>query len=133
MIVTVELIKKHRLIAIIRNVDSEDLIPLCHALYEGGVRLVEVTFCHDGESDEKTTGKIRLIAENFADKLVVGAGTVLTERQVRLTRDAGGKFIISPTTDSSVINETKKCGLVSIPGALTPTEIVNAYSSVRIL
>jgi 2-dehydro-3-deoxyphosphogluconate aldolase/(4S)-4-hydroxy-2-oxoglutarate aldolase len=126
---TVELIKKHRLIAIIRNVDSEDLIPLCHALYEGGVRLVEVTFCHDGESDEKTTGKIRLIAENFADKLVVGAGTVLTERQVRLTRDAGGKFIISPNTNSSVIGETKKCGLVSIPGALTPTEIVNAYSS----
>lgn len=124
----VELIKKHKLIAIIRNVDREDLIPLCHALYEGGVRLVEITFSSNGVCDERTYQDIRLVTEHFAGKLVVGAGTVVTKKQVLMTRDAGGKFIISPNTSEAVINETRKCGLVSIPGALTPTEIVNAYS-----
>ena len=124
----IELIKKHRLIAIIRNVEREDLIPLCNALYEGGVRLVEITFSFDGFRDERTAEDIRLVTEHFADKLTVGAGTVVTKKQVRLTRDAGGKFIISPSTNKSVIKKTKKIGLVSIPGASTPTEIVNAYS-----
>lgn len=124
----IELIKNYRLIAIIRNVEHEDLIPLCNALYEGGVRLVEITFSYDELRDERTAQDIRLVTEHFAGKLVVGAGTVVTPKQVLMTRDAGGKFIISPNTSEAVINETKKCGLVSIPGALTPTEIVNAYS-----
>jgi len=124
----VELIKNYRLITIIRNVEREDLIPLCNALYDGGVRLVEITFSGDGLSDGRTAQDIRLVAEHFAGKLIVGAGTVVTKKQVMMTRDAGGKFIISPNTSKDVINETKKSGLVSIPGALTPTEIVNAYS-----
>ncbi|MBQ8879807.1 MAG: bifunctional 4-hydroxy-2-oxoglutarate aldolase/2-dehydro-3-deoxy-phosphogluconate aldolase [Clostridia bacterium] len=125
---TVELIKKHKLIAIIRNVESEDLLPLCQALYDGGVRLVEVTFSSDGLSDEKIGRDIRLISEHFDGRLVVGAGTVITKKQVFLTRKAGGKFIISPNTNRSIIRKTKKLGLVSIPGALTPTEIAYAYS-----
>ena len=124
----IELVKKYRLIAIIRNVEHEALIPLCDALYAGGVRLVEITFSPDGLNDERTAQGIRLLTGHFAGRLVVGAGTVVTPKQVLMTRDAGGKFIISPNTSEAVISETKKCGLVSIPGALTPTEIVNAYS-----
>ena len=124
----IELIKKYKLIAIIRNVEREDLIPLCNALYEGGVRLVEITFSSDGLCDERTAQDIRLVAEHFAGKLAVGAGTVVTTEQVLMTRDAGGQFIISPNTSKDVIGETKKSGLVSIPGALTPTEIIDAYS-----
>lgn len=124
----IELIKNYRLIAIIRNVEREDLIPLCNALYEGGVRLVEITFSSDELRDERIACDIRLVSEHFDGKLVVGAGTVVTPNQVQMTRDAGGKFIISPNTSKEVINETKKCGLVSIPGALTPTEIVDAYT-----
>ncbi len=123
-----ELIEKYKLIAIIRNVEREDLIPLCNALYEGGVRLVEITFSSDGLCDERTAQDIRLVAEHFAGKLAVGAGTVVTTEQVLMTRDAGGQFIISPDTSKDVIGETKKSGLVSIPGALTPTEIIDAYS-----
>ena len=77
----IELIKKHRLIAIIRNVERDDLIPLCNALYEGGVRLVEITFSPDGHLDAKTAQDIRLVAENFDGRLTVGAGTVLTKKQ----------------------------------------------------
>jgi 2-dehydro-3-deoxyphosphogluconate aldolase/(4S)-4-hydroxy-2-oxoglutarate aldolase len=59
--------------------------------------------------------------------MYVGAGTVLTEKQVDLTAQAGGKFIISPDTCPPVIEKTRDLGLVSMPGALTPTEIQAAH------
>lgn len=124
----IELIKKHKLIAIIRGVDSEDLVPLCQALYDGGVRLAEVTFTAGGSKDEETAKNIGLLAEKFEGKLSVGAGTVTTERQVELTYEAGGQFIISPNTVEAVIRKTTELGLVSIPGALTPSEIYEAHS-----
>jgi 2-dehydro-3-deoxyphosphogluconate aldolase/(4S)-4-hydroxy-2-oxoglutarate aldolase len=61
--------------------------------------------------------------------MLIGAGTVLTEKQVELTKNAGGKFIISPDTCPEVIKETKKLGLVSIPGAFTPSEAVIAHKA----
>jgi 2-dehydro-3-deoxyphosphogluconate aldolase/(4S)-4-hydroxy-2-oxoglutarate aldolase len=54
--------------------------------------------------------------------MIIGAGTVITKKQVELTKEAGGRFIISPDTNPEVIKATKALGLVSIPGALTPTE-----------
>ena len=59
--------------------------------------------------------------------MYIGAGTVLTKKQVRLTRGAGGCFIISPDTNPEVIRETFLCQMVSMPGALTPTEICCAH------
>ena len=59
--------------------------------------------------------------------MYIGAGTVLTEKQVELTHKAGGKFIISPDTCPEVISKTKELGMVSMPGALTPTEIETAH------
>ena len=58
--------------------------------------------------------------------MFIGAGTVLTEKQVKLTAKAGGKFIISPDSNEKVIKKTRRLGLVSIPGALTPTDIASA-------
>ena len=124
----IELIKRKKLIAIIRGVESENLIPLCEALYDGGVRLAEITFSSDGLGDERVARDIRLIAEHFSGRLTVGAGTVVTEKHVLFTREAGGSFIISPNVSEDVIRATNNAGLVSIPGALTPTEICNAYS-----
>ena len=123
-----ELIKKHKLIVIIRNVDKDDIIPLCEALYDGGVRLAEITFSQKQSRDEETAQSIMLAAKHFLGRMSIGAGTVLTERQVELTYAAGGKFIISPNTNEAVIKKTKELGLTSLPGALTPTEIVTAYS-----
>ena len=59
--------------------------------------------------------------------MYIGAGTVLTPEQVRLTAEAGGAFIISPNTKQAVIEETKRLGLVSMPGAYTPSEIEDAH------
>ena len=62
-------------------------------------------------------------------RMYIGAGTVLTEKQVDMTKAAGGCFIISPNTDEAVIAHTRLEGMVSIPGALTPTEIVTAHKA----
>ncbi len=59
--------------------------------------------------------------------MILGAGTVTTAEMVRLAFSAGAEFIISPDTDSSVISETLRLGMVSIPGALTPSEIKTAH------
>ena len=123
-----EAIEKHRIIAIIRGVGADKLIPLANALYEGGIRLLEITFSADGSvSDEETADNIKALVSNFEGRMYIGAGTVLTEKQVALTAEAGGKFIISPNVDEDVISATMKHGLISMPGALTPSEICQAH------
>lgn len=118
----------HRLIVIVRGVTSEQLLPLSEALYRGGVRLLEVTYCADGaRSDEEVSEDIRLLSEAFAGRMIIGAGTVLTEAQVELTHRVGGRFIISPNADETVIRRTVELGMVSIPGALTPREVQLAH------
>lgn len=123
-----ELIENERLIVIVRGVKNERLIPLAEAMYEGGVRLLEVTYSANGKvSDEETAKNIGALVEHFGDRMQIGAGTVLTEKQVALTAAAGGKYIISPNANPAVIAATRKAGLVSIPAAYTPTEIEAAY------
>ena len=123
-----ELIRNERLIVIVRGVKSEQLIPLAEAMYEGGVRLLEVTYSANGKvPDEETAKNIGALVEHFGDRMQIGAGTVLTEKQVALTAAAGGKYIISPIANPAVIAATRKAGLVSIPAAYTPTEIEAAY------
>ncbi len=126
---TVEKILNEKLIIIVRGIKKERLINLAQALYDGGVRLLEITYSADKSvSDEETASCIELLAKEFEGKILIGAGTVLSERQVELTHNAGGKFIISPDTNELVIKKTKELGLVSIPGALTPTEIQTAHN-----
>ena len=127
----IELIKKieeEKIIVIVRGVKKENLIPLATAMYNGGIKLLELTYSANGSiSDEETVENIRILSEHFAGKMDIGAGTVLTEKQVELTKKAGGKFIISPDSYDKVIKKTKELGLVSMPGALTPSEIQSAH------
>ncbi|MBO4284138.1 MAG: bifunctional 4-hydroxy-2-oxoglutarate aldolase/2-dehydro-3-deoxy-phosphogluconate aldolase [Clostridia bacterium] len=123
-----ELIKNEHLIVIVRGVKSEQLIPLAEAMYAGGVRLLEVTYSADGRvSDEETAKNIGDLVRHFGVKMQIGAGTVLTTKQVALTAAAGGKYIISPNGNPAVIRATRDAGLISIPAAYTPTEIEAAY------
>ena len=120
---TIERIEEEKIIVIVRGVAREKLIPLANALYEGGIRLVECTYDASGKiPDEEVAECIGLLAKHFEGKMLIGAGTVLKKCQVELTKSAGGRFIISPDTNEEIISETKKLGLVSIPGALTPSE-----------
>jgi 2-dehydro-3-deoxyphosphogalactonate aldolase len=72
---------------------------------------------------------IQLMTEAFGDKALIGAGTVLTPAQVAHVKDAGGKLIVSPNTDPAVIAATKASGLLSYPGAMTPTECFTALQA----
>ena len=68
-----------------------------------------------------------MLCKHFDNRMLIGAGTVLTKKQVELTKQAGGSFIISPNTNSSIIKYTIANEMVSIPGALTPSEVELAY------
>ena len=126
----INIIDNEKLIVIVRGVAREDLIPLAEAMYEGGVRLLEITYSANGSvSDEETANRIKMLSEHFAERMYIGAGTVLTERQVELTHAAGGRFIISPDANPAVIKKTCSLGLISMPGALTPTEIQSAHNA----
>ncbi len=123
----IEAIEKEKIIVIVRGVAKEKLIPLCNAMYQGGIRLLELTFDAEKKvSDSETAENIKMLAEKFSGRMFIGAGTVLTKKQVKLVKKAGGSFVISPNTDKKVIKATKNLGMVSMPGALTPSEIKTA-------
>ena len=126
----IQQICEKKIIAIVRGADVAQAVAAAKALYEGGVTLVEVTFNQKAPETFVTTAEaIRSIREQLGDRVLVGAGTVLTAEQVKLAADAGAAYIISPNTDEAVIAKTLELGLVSLPGAYTPTEAVRAHNA----
>lgn len=124
----IEQIQREKIIVIVRGVESEKLIPLAQSIYAGGIHFLEITYSANGSvSDEETAQNIRMLTTHFKGRMHIGAGTVLTEKQVELTHQAGGEFIISPDTNPEVIKKTKSLGMISMPGALTPTEVQTAH------
>lgn len=123
-----EIIESSKIIAIIRRLDNQHLLKTAQALYDGGIRLIEVPFLPERYPNTYEANQIKLLNDYFSGKIKVGAGTILNKDQVERAYEAGAQYIISPNTDKNVIEKTKKLGMVSIPGALTPTEIQDAYS-----
>lgn len=119
---TLKIIKETKLIAILRNADPNNILPIVKTLYKAGVRAIEVTM-----NSPKALESIELISNEMKGKVVVGAGTVLDAESARLAILSGATFILSPTVNKDTIRMSKKYGAVSIPGALTPTEILEAY------
>ena len=121
-------VRAHKLIAIVRGVAPEKCVRIAQALYDGGFRLMEITYDQKHpESWEETAKTIGAVAEAMAGKMYAGAGTVTCPELVELTHQYGGKFIISPDVNEAVIRRTNELGMVSIPGALTPTEVMAAH------
>ena len=121
-------IEENKIIVILRGFSEEQLLHTVAAMEKGGIKLVEVTFDQSGKTSDNTTAEyIRTLKENFAGKIRVGAGTVMSEEQVELAFKAGAEFIISPDCYEPVIKKTREFGMVSIPGAFTPTEAANAH------
>ena len=121
-------IEENKIIVILRGYGSEQLVRTVEAMEGGGIRLVEVTFDQSGKvSDKETADNIRILKERFGKRVRVGAGTVMTKKQVELAYRAGAEFIISPDCCKEVIKKTRRLGMVSIPGALTPTEAASAH------
>jgi 2-dehydro-3-deoxyphosphogluconate aldolase/(4S)-4-hydroxy-2-oxoglutarate aldolase len=123
----VERICEHKIVAIARRVPMDRIIETSEALHEGGIRLMEITFDQaDPECLRLTPHMIKSLTARFPDMLI-GAGTVMTREQARAAADAGARFALAPNIDPDVIDETLKQNMVSIPGALTPTEVAHAF------
>lgn len=126
-----EIIKKildEKVIVIARKLYGDQLLRFAEAMINGGLLLLEVTFDQsDRNCIEKTTESIQLLKNTFKEEINLGAGTVLTTQQVKAAWDAGCEYIISPDTNMNVIRMTKEFGMISIPGAMTPTEIIAAH------
>ena len=123
-------IRREKLIAILRGVPMEKLDGVVEALAAGGVRILEFTFDHDGEDClRENAEKIRHTVEKYGSSMLVGCGTALTVPEVEAACDAGACLVISPNVDYGVIRRTRQLGMVSMPGALTPTEIVAAHNA----
>lgn len=121
---------REKVIAIVRGVESEKCMKVAQALYDGGIRMMEVTYDQKKPDSWKSTAKaIGDIAKAFEGRMLVGAGTVTCTELVDMTHEAGGLFIISPDTNVDVIKRTRELGMVSMPGALTPTEIMTAHNA----
>jgi 2-dehydro-3-deoxyphosphogluconate aldolase / (4S)-4-hydroxy-2-oxoglutarate aldolase len=113
-----------KIVAIIRGAAPVDVLPIVKSLYEGGIRAVEITL-----NSKNALAAIENVVSEMGDYMMVGAGTVLDAESARASLLSGAKFILSPTLDKDTIQMTKRYGAVSIPGALTPTEIFQAYQS----
>ena len=109
------------LVAIIRGVTPAEAEGIASALYDGGIRIIEVPL-----NSPQPLDSIRIIAERFGGRTLVGAGTVLDPEEVLKVRDAGGRLIVSPNTNTAVIEATVAAGMVSSPGYFTPSEALAA-------
>ena len=122
------LLREKKLISIVRGAPTEKITKIADAIYRGGFRFMEITFDQSGKTPYAVTAEqIRIVREAFDGRLHVGAGTVMTEAQLKLAAEAGAEYIISPNVDTAIIRATKAAGLISIPGAFTPSEIAGAY------
>jgi len=114
----------HKIVAILRGMPPKEIIPIASALYDGGIRILEITL-----NSEDALPVIEQLSHTFKDRMLIGAGTVLNTKDANNAIDAGASFIISPSLDIAVIKTAKDAGVVSIPGAFTPTEILHAHNN----
>lgn len=115
-------ILEHKIVAIIRGVAPNGIPGIAEALYQGGIRLVEVTLNTQGALQA-----IETLNAQMEGRMLIGAGTVLDAAGAKAAVAAGARFVISPTWDAETIQATRDLGAVSIPGAYTPTEVLQAF------
>lgn len=119
-----EQLKQNQLVAVVRHANKENILGICKALSEGGIKAVEIT-----AETPKVTALIEKAVNECDDDMLIGAGSVLDPETARNVIMAGAKFVVSPTLNKDTISMTKRYGVISIPGALTPTEILTAYEN----
>jgi len=120
---SLEIIKETGVAAVIRGATTENIITIANALKDGGVKVLEITVETPGACAAIEKASLEL------EDVLVGAGTVLDAETARIAIMSGAKFIFSPTINPKTIEMAKRYGVVSIPGALTPTEILTAYEN----
>jgi 2-dehydro-3-deoxyphosphogalactonate aldolase len=105
------------LVAILRGVTPARIEGVAGALFEAGFRAIEVPL-----NSPEPLKSIEIMAKQFGDRCLTGAGTVLTPEQVDQVASAGGKLLVTPNTNPAVIAHGVKQGLTVMPGFYTPSE-----------
>jgi 2-dehydro-3-deoxyphosphogalactonate aldolase len=123
-----ELLRTHLdqcpLVAIIRGVTPDEVEAIGTAVFDAGIRIIEVPL-----NSPEPLASIERLAASFGDSALIGAGTVLDPQQVGQVKNAGGRLVVSPNTNSDVIRATVAAGMVSMPGYFTPSEGFEAIAA----
>jgi len=112
------------LIPVVRVSASQEAMEVAEALRAGGVSLIEITMTVQG-----AMGVIKALSGQFGNEVVIGAGTVLDAETAKEAVLAGARFLVSPSLNLDLIHFAREAGVVVIPGAMTPTEIVTAWNA----
>ena len=121
---TAQIIERVGLIPVLRARSAAQAHAVVKAMLAGGVTVVEVTMTVPGAVD-----LLRELKNEYGTKCLLGSGTVTTAAQAEATIEAGAEFVVSPSFHPAVITATKANGKLSIPGALTPTEVITAWKA----
>jgi 2-dehydro-3-deoxyphosphogluconate aldolase/(4S)-4-hydroxy-2-oxoglutarate aldolase len=119
---TAQIIEHAGLIPVLRARNAAQAHAVVRAMMAGGVTVVEVTMTVPGALDV-----LKELKQEYGAKLLLGSGTVTTAEEAEATIEAGAEFVVSPSLHPEVIAATKASGKLSIPGGLTPTEIITAW------
>ncbi len=112
------------LIAILRGVAPDEVVPVASALSRAGLVMMEVTLNSPAPFDS-----IEKLSQQFGASCLTGAGTVTAARQVQEVKKAGGRLIVSPHTDAELIRFSKAEGMIVVPGCFSPTEVFTAIQA----
>lgn len=113
--------QRREIIAILRGITPDESVDVCRALIEAGITMIEVPL-----NSPEAFRSIELASKAFERDAMIGAGTVLSRRDVHGVAEAGGTFIVSPDANKKVIEETVRLTLKSYPGVFSPTEAFRA-------
>jgi 2-dehydro-3-deoxyphosphogluconate aldolase/(4S)-4-hydroxy-2-oxoglutarate aldolase len=119
---TIDALLQHKIMGLVRTNDQATGQAMADAMVSAGIRAIEITLTTPGAIDI-----VEKLSEN--KDLIVGVGTVISKEDVKSAEKAGAKFIVSPNTDSDVIEKTKSLNMVSMPGIATATEVGRALKA----
>lgn len=117
-------IERVGLVPVLRAKSAAEGHAIVEAMLAGGVTVVEVTMTVPGAIE-----LLRDLKKQHGSKMLLGSGTVTTAEEAAATIEAGAEFVVSPSLHLDVIAKTKELGKVSIPGSLTPTEVITAWNA----
>jgi 2-dehydro-3-deoxyphosphogluconate aldolase/(4S)-4-hydroxy-2-oxoglutarate aldolase len=121
---TQQTIERVGLIPVLRAKNAAQAHAIVKAMIAGGVNVVEVTMTVPG-----AVGILKELKREYGSELFLGSGTVTTAGEAEATIEAGAEFVVSPSFHAEVVAKTHALGKVSIPGALTPTEVITAWNA----